>query len=413
MYYTTKQIINPELFHSNICYNESGEYMKENKRLKIGLFIDTFFPAIDGVVIAVDNLAKMLAKNNDVTVIAPKTSTYNEDYKKPYEIIRINSIHVPFTEYQLGIKQNRIFKKLLNKKFDIIHIHSPFTIGKIGVELAKKQNIPCVGTIHTRFEFEVERVINNKTIINTFMKKVMKVYNNCDECIAVNDPIIEDIKKYGYKNKTTVILNGADLTPIDPKDSNIERINKLYNLKKNDLVLIYVGRIISFKNIYFILDALKKLKDENIKFKMLYIGTGPDYQKLENKIKHYNMDDCVILTGRINERSILASIYKRADLLLFPSLMDTSSLVRIEASTQETPGLFIKNSMVGQTINNNFNGYTSEYDIDCYKERIKEIISNKNKLKKVGKNAKETIGKSWKDIAEETYNEYLKLIEKR
>ena len=31
--------------------------MNKNKRLKIGLFIDNFYPAIDGVVIAVDNIA--------------------------------------------------------------------------------------------------------------------------------------------------------------------------------------------------------------------------------------------------------------------------------------------------------------------------------------------------------------------
>ena len=41
------------------------------KRLKIGLFIDTFFPMIDGVIMVVDNYARRLAKFNDVTVFAP------------------------------------------------------------------------------------------------------------------------------------------------------------------------------------------------------------------------------------------------------------------------------------------------------------------------------------------------------
>ena len=40
--------------------------MNKNKRLKIGLFIDNFYPAIDGVVIAVDNIARELSENNDV-----------------------------------------------------------------------------------------------------------------------------------------------------------------------------------------------------------------------------------------------------------------------------------------------------------------------------------------------------------
>ena len=47
------------------------------------------------------------------------------------------------------------------------------------------------------------------------------------------------------------------------------------------------------------------------------------------------------------------------------------------------------------------------------KERIKEIINDKEKIKLVGKNAKEMLGKSWKDIAKETYKLYLKELEKK
>ena len=57
--------------------------MKTKKRLKIGIFMDSFYPAIDGVVVVIDNLASMLAKFNDVTVVVPYTETYKEDYKKP------------------------------------------------------------------------------------------------------------------------------------------------------------------------------------------------------------------------------------------------------------------------------------------------------------------------------------------
>ena len=41
------------------------------RRLKIGLFIDTFFPMVDGVVMVVDNYARRLKKYADVTVFAP------------------------------------------------------------------------------------------------------------------------------------------------------------------------------------------------------------------------------------------------------------------------------------------------------------------------------------------------------
>ena len=51
--------------------------------------MDNYYPAVDGVVLVVDNLAKSLVKYNDVTVIIPYTSTYEDDINKPYKIIRI------------------------------------------------------------------------------------------------------------------------------------------------------------------------------------------------------------------------------------------------------------------------------------------------------------------------------------
>ena len=91
--------------------------MSKLKRLKIGIFMDNYYPSVDGVVVVIDNLAQMLSQYNDVTVVVPYTESYEEDYKKPYNIIRIKSIRVPFMEYRVGIKpfrHNKEYKKLFN-----------------------------------------------------------------------------------------------------------------------------------------------------------------------------------------------------------------------------------------------------------------------------------------------------------
>ena len=63
--------------------------MNKNKRLKIGLFIDNFYPAIDGVVIAVDNIARELSENNDVVVVAPYMGDNSKDLDHHYTIKRV------------------------------------------------------------------------------------------------------------------------------------------------------------------------------------------------------------------------------------------------------------------------------------------------------------------------------------
>ena len=386
-----------------------------NKRLKIGLFLDSFFPAIDGVVNVVDNLAKELSIYNDVVVVVPYTESVSEDKDRPYKVIRIKSLPIPFSEYRISLMQTRMsesYKMLIEEKFDVIHIHSPFQIGILGKKIAKDLNIPCIATMHTRFDFEIRKRINNKFVINNIISRLIKLYNACDKCIAVNNAMKKVFKDYGYLYEPVVIYNGTDLKTCQDKEI-INKINTKYSLENVYPVFLFVGRIIDIKNIYFILDSLKLLKEEGYKFKMIYVGDGADLKELKRRIIEYDMQDYCITTGIITDRNIISGFYKRADLFLFPSLFDASSLVQIEAAVNETPGLFIKGSVTSDTVINNGSGFTSYYSVYDYKERIKEIISDKVKLKIIGKNAKEMLGKSWKDIAKETYKLYLKELEKK
>lgn len=389
--------------------------MKKGNRLKIGIFIDNFFPSIDGVVIAVDNLAKELSEYNDVVVVVPSKKDYKK-ISKPYKIKRIIGSDIPFTEYQLvtpKFSYSKYYKELLEENFDIIHIHSPFSVGKLGIKIAKEQNIPSIGTVHTRFNFEIEKIVKSKSLTNFLVKKIINLFNECDECFVVNDPLIEEIKQYGYKYEPVVVYNGTDLKPIRTNKNSFDEINQKYGLTNQENVLLFVGRITDVKNIYFILDCLKLLKEDNVDFKMLYVGSGPDEKKLKSKIKEYKMADSVIMTGRISDRKELSLIYKRADLLLFPSLFDTSALVRIEAAVNETVGLFIDNSMIGLTVQDGINGFTSTLVEKEYTAKIKEILSDKVKLKKASKKAKKTLAKGWKEVAKETHNLYLNEIKQK
>ena len=144
---------------------------------------------------------------------------------------------------------------------------------------------------------------------------------------------------------------------------------------------------------------------------MIYVGDGPDYESLSKKIKEYKLSNEVIMAGKIMDRELLKSIYYRANLFLFPSLFDASSLVQIEAASQETPTLFIEGAVTADTVENNINGFTAKYDVKLYADRIEEIINNKKLYNKVKENAKKDLAKSWKDISLETYNYYLKTIE--
>lgn len=78
-------------------------------------------------------------------------------------------------------------KKILNNyNLDIVHIHSPFSIG---IDYAKKRKIPIIATIHSQYKQDFLRAVRINWIENILTKKIIKQFNRCDECSTVNSTI--------------------------------------------------------------------------------------------------------------------------------------------------------------------------------------------------------------------------------
>jgi glycosyltransferase involved in cell wall biosynthesis len=394
--------------------------MNNNNKITIGLFVDVFFPMTDGVVMVVDNYAKRLSKYCNVIVFAPKFVGHEyDDSKFNYKVVRCISLKVPFLDYTLPIPKMDIkFQKELKQyNLDLVHIHSPFTVGEAGIKYAIDNNIPLVGTMHSQYKRDLLRAVKTETLANQLLKPLISNFNKCDECWAVNSEVARIFyEDYGYKELPKVMNNATEMKPINNSDlpSSNKYINKIYNLS-DEKVFIFVGRINALKNIFFIVDALKlvKEKDPNLKFKMLFVGSGQDEEELKKVIKKYNLEDNIIMCGKITDRKLLASLYARSDLFLFPSLYDSSSIVQIEAASQHTPVLFIEGAATTATVTNNVNGFIAPNNIEKYANYIINIMHNDKLLNDVSNNCYRDLYKNWDDTIESVYNNYLELINKK
>lgn len=378
--------------------------------ITIGLFNDSFYPFTDGVVMVVDNYARRLAKYANVVVFVPDYNKKFDDSTLPYKVVRCRSFKVPFLDYSLAIPfLDKKFKKQLKQyHLDIVHIHSPFTIGKVGIKYAKKNNIPLIATMHSQFKRDVKRAIKCEYLATKINNRIIKSFDKCDECWAVNSEVAriyyEEYKCHKYPS---VMNNATEMLPIE--ENNF--INQKYNIK-DEKVFLFVGRINILKNILFIVDSLKiiKTKKPKLKFKMLFVGTGQDEELLKQHIKELNLENDIILCGKVTDRYELACYYKRADLFLFPSVYDCSSIVQIEASSQQTPTLFLENTATSSTVTNNVNGFISPNSPLKYAERIIEIIENKKLYQEVSKNAYNDLYKTWDETVKIVYEKYLEKI---
>lgn len=384
-------------------------------KLTIGFFNDSFYPIIDGVITVMDNYAKRLSKNNNVIVFVPRYFKKFDYSKLPYKVVSCRSIKIPFLDYSLPLPiLDRKYKKALKESnLDIVHIHSPFTVGLTGLKYAKKYKIPTIATMHSQFKCDFKRALKFDKFATLLNNRLIKVFNKCDECWTVNNEMARlYYEDYKYKSLPKVINNATEMSPVKDSKKAVEYINKKYDIKNDEIVFLYVGRINLLKNLLFIVDSLSDLKNKvpELKFKMLFVGTGRDQAILENRVNKLNLNNYVVFCGKVTDREKLSYYYKRADLFLFPSCYDTSSLVQVEAASQSTPTLFIKETATSSMIVDNINGYLSENSIKAYSDKIIEILKDKKTYNRVCNSAFKNIYKTWDQIVNVVYDNYLGIL---
>ena len=377
------------------------------KKYKVGIFIDAFYPMIDGVISVVDNLAKHLSDKLDITIFTIKPSGNKEDTTvHPYKVVRCKSKSVIYLDYDLATpKLDRAFRKTLKESnLDLIYYHSPFTLASIATKYAKKHHIPCICHLHSQYKRDVQRATHNKVLTNIILKIFMKNFNRADLAIAVNE-FTEKLYKEEYKLKVPVkvVYNATSMMPCSDTAKAREIVNQRFGLKDDEKLFLYVGRINKLKNIDLILDSLPLIEEKYQNFKMLFVGDGKNFDYFQQKASHLNLENKVIFAGKILDNELLTNIYCRSDLFLFPSQYDTDGIVKIEAASQHTPTVFIENTGASSAITDNENGFIAKNNPQDYAYKILLALTDEELYNRVCENAYSTLYRTWQESADEIY----------
>lgn len=384
------------------------------RKINVGLFIDTYFPMVDGVIRVVDNYAVLLSEipGITVTVFAPKVAG-SDDASYDYKIVRCPSIKVVFLDYVLPLPAfGRAFKKAVSAaELDIIHIHSPFTVGKMAATYAKKHGIPLISTFHSQYKKDFKMVVKTEWMSNALVKHIVKVFNLSDLLLSMNPSTAATVKEYGYKGKIELLPNGTHMRENDRIDALSEEIGKEYRDTPTQKLFLSVGRLYNLKNLDFIIDCCRELSDRGFDYKMIFIGSGQDESMLREKTKSLNLEDRVLFAGKVTDSDRLGAFYKAADLFLFPSTYDTDGLVKNEAAAFRTPTIFSEGALTASNCTDGVNGYIAPLEVKPFSDRIEAVFADPEQYKTVAENAFKTLYIHWTDVVKRLVGIYEQLLE--
>ena len=388
--------------------------------MRIGIFTDTYKPDANGCAQSVEILANNLIKlGNEVIIFCPGK---NLTIQKDGNIIRIPGLEAKkFYGYKIAGPIHPILEKEIDDlNLDIIHAETEFGVGTLANIVSYNLNIPRVRTYHTDYVDYVHYFVSKDLgLLYDGAKRIVTLYNKFygDHCLRLMVPSNKTKKgllEANIKTRLTVVPNGIELNRFNPKNTSKEKINeirKLVNVKEDEKLLVYVGRIAEEKNVDLLLKTFKKVKENNVKAKLLVVGLGPSYDKLVKLKDDYKLNDYVYFKGKVEGNDIPA-YYHSSDAFISASTSETQGLTYIEALASALPIIVAKDEVLDDLLVEKENGF-SFYDEDSAYEAILNFVNtNEDNIRLMKQKAIES-SKPYdaRKFAKDTLDIYKEVIE--
>ncbi len=383
------------------------------EKLKVCLMNDSFPPAIDGVANAVTNYADIITREHGSAAVVTPYYPDADDSVYPYPVLRYPSLDTTkLVGYRAGVPfAPDLMEDLEKRGFDIIHSHCPITSTLLARGLREQINKPVVFTYHTKFDIDIANAVSSKLLQEEAAALLVANITACDEVWTVSRGAGENLRKLGYQGDYRVMPNGVDFPQGRVDEALIDEVTAGFDLPEGLPVFLFVGRMMWYKGIRIILDALKLLKEEGRDFRMAFVGAGGDKEEIVAYSHELGLDGTVLFSEPIRDRERIRAWYCRADLFLFPSTFDTNGLVVREAAACGLASVLVAGSCAAEDVDDGISGFLIEENADSMAAKLRELLAAPEAMKRVGEGAQTNIYISWETAVAGAYERYGAVIE--
>jgi len=292
---------------------------------------------------------------------------------------------------------------LKKEKPQILHSHL-FHANLLGRITGKICKVPIIiSTIH------------NVNFGGKLREKLLKYTDKfCNFTIVISQIVAKEMieKKIVPKNKLKIICNGIDFKEFNLNKNKVQKkINRELKIKKNQNILISVGRLTEQKGYFYMIETVRILNKKYSDLIWIVLGDGEDKMKLEKQIKIENLQKNILFLG-IKE-NVVEYLFD-SDIFIMPSLWEGLPLSLLEAMACGLPVIATNVGGIPEIVKDKISGFLVEpKNPTILAEKIEYLLNlDIDSRKKMGIEGRKIVEEkfSLRKMVEKYENLYEKLL---
>jgi glycosyltransferase involved in cell wall biosynthesis len=330
---------------------------------------DQYAPMVGGVPTVTRELARGLSeRGHAVTVIAPSTSAHSTSAHGggPESVDYRGSLPWPWYEGQrLGVLPPAAADRAIAAFApDVLHLHSPLTLGLAARRAARRRGVPVIYTNHY-LPLNVWPALahtGSPARDALFYRLVTGFANRCDLVTAPTTTALRLLRSRGLRVPSQAVSNGVDLERFSPGTGD-EALRLRYALPAGPPVILSVGRLSREKRADVLIAAMSRLAARAGELGsaadgpvLVLAGTGPDDARLRSLARHHGVADRVRFPGFVPDDD-LPGLYRLADVFAIASQAELQSLATMAAMASGLPVVAVDAGALAELVHAGENGF--------------------------------------------------------
>ena len=241
--------------------------------LRVAIVTESFLPQVNGVTNSVLRVLETLAsKGHEALVIAPDSADAPTSYEG-FRVKRVPSLTVKGL-LPVGFPQRSMEPLIEGFNPDVIHLASPFFLGKYATKIAQRLSIPTLSIYQTDVA-GFARHYGLSIAHSQLTSWVANIHKQTNRTLAPSTWSCDQLITSGVDN-VALWQRGVDSMKFNSLKRSSELRKSFQATEQEKIIVGYVGRLANEKRI----EDLVPLHDRN-DVQIVIVGDGPARQKLE------------------------------------------------------------------------------------------------------------------------------------